>query len=214
MEETNNELREDLVANISELFLKYGLRSTSMDDIANHLKISKKTLYQHFSNKEDVVEQVMLHRRRKRDKETNSDEIRKKNPVQVLSSVKSFMASDIHNKYPSNFYDLRKYYPSVFQKLRAEDESFSKRFLETLIEQGIEQGYFRKEIDTDIQVYLFSKQLRFLQEPDNLTDYTYPLQKIVSTIIDNFLLAIATKKGLETFEEMQRRPESQNYNEK
>ena len=44
-------------------FLRFGLRSTSMDDIANHLKISKKTLYQQFANKDDVVEQVMLYRR-------------------------------------------------------------------------------------------------------------------------------------------------------
>ena len=58
-----NRTKEELLENISELFLKYGLRSTSMDDICSHLKISKKTLYQHFSNKDDVVEQVLLYRR-------------------------------------------------------------------------------------------------------------------------------------------------------
>lgn len=50
-----NHLKEELVGCISDLFLKYGLRSTSMDDMANHLKVSKKTLYQIFENKEDVV---------------------------------------------------------------------------------------------------------------------------------------------------------------
>ena len=54
-----NRTREELLENISELFLKYGLRSTSMDDICSHLKISKKTLYQYFSNKDDLVEQIM-----------------------------------------------------------------------------------------------------------------------------------------------------------
>ena len=58
-----NRTREELLENISELFLKYGLRSTSMDDICSHLKISKKTLYQYFSNKDDLVEQIMMHRR-------------------------------------------------------------------------------------------------------------------------------------------------------
>lgn len=58
-----NRTREELLENISELFLKYGLRGTSMDDICSHLKISKKTLYQYFSNKDDLVEQIMMHRR-------------------------------------------------------------------------------------------------------------------------------------------------------
>ena len=54
--------KEELLANISDLFLTYGLRSTSMEDICNYLKISKKTLYHIFENKDDVVEQVMLYR--------------------------------------------------------------------------------------------------------------------------------------------------------
>ena len=61
----NTHLKEELVAAISGLFLTYGLRSTSMDDIAAHLKVSKKTLYQIFENKDDVVEQVVFYRLRK-----------------------------------------------------------------------------------------------------------------------------------------------------
>ena len=57
--EENIKQKRELIAAISDLFLRFGLRSTSMDDIANHLKISKKTLYQQFANKDDVVEQVM-----------------------------------------------------------------------------------------------------------------------------------------------------------
>ena len=75
MEENTNQFKEELLASISELFLKYGLRSTSMDDIATHLKISKKTLYQQFTNKDDVVEQVMLYRRRVRIKNANTEVI-------------------------------------------------------------------------------------------------------------------------------------------
>ena len=62
MENNERAYKDELVQKISDLFLTFGLRSTSMDDIANHLKISKKTLYQYFGNKDDVVEQVMLFR--------------------------------------------------------------------------------------------------------------------------------------------------------
>ena len=66
MTANDNTYKEKLLEDISELFLKFGLRSTSMDDIANHLKISKKTLYQYFENKDNVVEEVMLFRIRDR----------------------------------------------------------------------------------------------------------------------------------------------------
>ena len=63
MSKEQKQASEELLENISGLFLKYGLRSTSMEDICSHLKISKKTLYQFFQNKEDVVEQVLMYRR-------------------------------------------------------------------------------------------------------------------------------------------------------
>ena len=73
-----NRAREELLENISELFLKYGLRSTSMDDICSHLKISKKTLYQYFSNKDDLVEQIMMHRRNNYRTQKDIEELGKK----------------------------------------------------------------------------------------------------------------------------------------
>ena len=86
MEEHIKQKRE-LIAAISDLFLRFGLRSTSMDDIANHLKISKKTLYQQFTNKDDVVEQEMLYRRDEKIKSTNINELAKKNPIEVMSDI-------------------------------------------------------------------------------------------------------------------------------
>ena len=78
----NMHLKEELVAAISGLFLTYGLRSTSMDDIAAHLKVSKKTLYQIFENKDDVVEQVVFYRFEKRREENAPDELLRMSPVQ------------------------------------------------------------------------------------------------------------------------------------
>lgn len=83
MDENTNQMKEELLANISDLFLRFGLRSTSMDDIASHLKISKKTLYQQFANKDDVVEQVMLYRRKERIKNTNTKELEGLNPIEI-----------------------------------------------------------------------------------------------------------------------------------
>lgn len=87
-----NHLKEELVGCISDLFLKYGLRSTSMDDMANHLKVSKKTLYQIFENKEDVVEQVMYYRLENLRKETSPEELQKIGPVRFCMKSKGILS--------------------------------------------------------------------------------------------------------------------------
>lgn len=202
MEENTNQLREELLENISDLFLRFGLRSTSMDDIASHLKISKKTLYQQFANKDDVVEQVMLYRRQERIKGTNTKELEGLNPIEVVSRIRDFMVSDLGSRLPANYFDMKKYHPAVYQRIGEKDEESTKIFLVTLLEDGIKKEYFRNDIDKELQLYLLSKQLHFLREPDIVSQLSYPLSKILSTIFINFIYAIATEKGIKEFERL------------
>lgn len=202
MEENTNQLKEDLLENISDLFLRFGLRSTSMDDIASHLKISKKTLYQQFVNKDDVVEQVMLYRRQERIKGTNTKELEGLNPIEVVSRIRDFMVSDLGSRLPANYFDMKKYHPAVYQRIGEKDEESTKIFLVTLLEDGIKKEYFRNDIDKELQLYLLSKQLHFLREPDIVSQLSYPLSKILSTIFINFIYAIATEKGIKEFERL------------
>ena len=110
----NTHLKEELVAAISGLFLTYGLRSTSMDDIAAHLKVSKKTLYQIFENKDDVVEQVVFYRFEKRREENAPDELLRMSPVQFLYNIKRHILADLNTQLPANYFDVKKYHPEVY----------------------------------------------------------------------------------------------------
>ena len=188
MEENTNQFKEELLASISDLFLKYGLRSTSMDDIATHLKISKKTLYQQFTNKDDVVEQVMLYRRRVRIKNADTEGLDKLNPIEVISRIKDFMESDLGSRIPANYYDMKKYHPAVYQKVVEQDAALTKEFLVTLLDSGIKKKYFRDDVDKELQLYLLGKQLQFLREPEVISQIIYPLPVIVTTIFCQFYL--------------------------
>ena len=189
MEENTNQFKEELLASISELFLKYGLRSTSMDDIATHLKISKKTLYQQFTNKDDVVEQVMLYRRRVRIKNANTEGLDKLNPIEVISRIKDFMESDLGSRIPANYYDMKKYHPAVYQKV---------------VDSGIKKKYFKDDVDKELQLYLLGKQLQFLREPEVISQIIYPLSVIITTIFVNFIYAVSTEKGIKEFERLKK----------
>ena len=201
--EENIKQKRELIAAISDLFLRFGLRSTSMDDIANHLKISKKTLYQQFANKDDVVEQVMLYRRDEKIKNTDVNQLAKKNPIVVMSEIRDFMVSDLGSRLPANQFDIRKYHPAVYERVAKQEEESTKKFLVALLDNGIKQELFRKDIDKELQLYL-------LKDPEITSKLEYPISVIISTIFINFIYAISTEKGLKEFERLKntaKRPE-------
>lgn len=197
-----NRIKEELLENISELFLKYGLRSTSMDDICSHLKISKKTLYQFFSNKDDVVEQVLFHRRNNYRIQKNRAEFRQHNAINTMLLLRDHIVSSLNSQMPANLFDLKKYHPDVYERINELDQVLIHDLMTEIIEKGIAEGYFRKDIDKDIQVYLFVKQMAFLGELEMVREVKYPLDTIVTTIVENVIRSFANPKGLEKLEKL------------
>lgn len=199
-EKENSQVKEDMIEGISDLFLKYGLRSTSMEDICTHLKISKKTLYQFFTNKDDVVEQVMLHRRNNRRVQEDIENLLQQDAIEALMLIRDHIISDFSSRLPANMFDIKKYHPEVYERILQLDSEFSFTALRRLLNNGIKSGYFRKDLHLDLQIYLFTKQLSFLGEPEIISSIQYPMDIIISTIMDNFVRSISTPEGVEKLE--------------
>lgn len=119
-----NDVKEEMVESISDIFLKYGLRSTSMDDICSHLKISKKTLYQYFHNKDEIVEKVMDFRAKSNFRKGEHNELYALNAVHIFLTMKLFMLEEFNALLPANIYDMKKYHPNVFERFEKEREDF------------------------------------------------------------------------------------------
>lgn len=200
IEKENSQVKEDMIEDISDLFLKYGLRSTSMEDICTHLKISKKTLYQFFANKDDVVEQVMLQRRNNRRVKEDIENLLQQNALEALLLIRDHVISDYSSRLPANMFDIKKYHPEVYEKILQLDVEFSYTTLRKLLNNGIKSGYFRKDLHLDIQIYLFTKQMSFLGEPEMISSIQYPMNDIISTIMENFIRSISTPKGISELE--------------
>ncbi|NCE72160.1 TetR/AcrR family transcriptional regulator [Odoribacter sp. Z80] len=194
--------KEELLENISELFLKYGLRSTSMDDICSHLKISKKTLYQFFSNKDDLVEQVLLQRRDSRRIQKDLEQLKQHNSIEIMLSIRDHIITSLNSQMPANLFDLKKYHPDIYQRVNEKDQIFIQNLFHEVIEKGIRESYFRNDIHREVQVYLFVKQMAFLGEPELMSEIKYPLDIIVSTIVENVIRSFATPRGIEELEKL------------
>ena len=198
----SKQLKEELLENISDLFLKYGLRSTSMEDICTHLKISKKTLYQLFSNKDDIVEQVMVYRRNNYHTQQQLKKLRQLDAIHMMLNIRDHIIENFNSRLPANLFDLKKYHPEVYKKANKIDQEAIQALFNEIINKGIQEGNFRNSINQEVQVYLFVKQMLILSEPELISDIKYPIATIVSTIVENTLRSFVTPQGQEILEEL------------
>lgn len=198
----SKQLKEELLENISDLFLKYGLRSTSMEDISTHLKISKKTLYQLFSNKDDIVEQVMVYRRNNYHTQQQLKKLRQLDAIHMMLNIRDHIIENFNSRLPANLFDLKKYHPEVYKKANKIDQEAIQALFNEIINKGIQEGNFRSSINQEVQVYLFVKQMLILSEPELISEIKYPIATIVSIIVENTLRSFVTPQGQEILEEL------------
>ena len=119
-----------------------------------------------------------------------------------MLSIRDHIISSLNSRMPANLFDLKKYHPDVYQRVNEKDQIFIHNLLNDVINKGIEEGYFRKDINKSVQVYLFVKQMAFLGEPEMLSDIKYSAQIVVSTIVENVIRSFATPKGMEELEKL------------
>lgn len=173
-----------------------------MDDICSHLKISKKTLYQYFSNKDDLVEQIMMLRINDHRKQKDIEELKQHNSIEIMLSIRDRIIQSFNSRMPANLFDLKKYHPDVYLRINNKDQIFIHNLFNEVIDKGIRDGYFRSDINREIQVYLFVKQMYLIGEPEMISELKYPVSMIVSTIVENIIRSFATPKGMYELEKL------------
>ena len=189
--------RNEILENISEIFIRYGVRSSSMDDIARYLKISKKTLYGMFENKNDVVDKVVEYRKSVGELYIDSLNMSNIDPIpylyrKMVDAGMKFTSQAVS----SNLFDVKKYHPEVYQKHFREVNPKSIEVIRAFFDKGIADGVFRENTNKDLQVYLFFMQLLSLAEPELSWNQEFDTYEVITTIIENFIRSIATPKGL------------------
>lgn len=184
-----------------QLFYSYGVRSLSMDDISRHMGISKKTLYQYVSSKDDLVEKVMdylLHH----DKLMKCDEDPEKmNAIDILLHASQIVNNEIKETNPVVVFDLQKYYPEVFAKfLEQKKQRIYTRIIENM-QQGIAEGYYRNDLKIELVARLYVNNLVELHNADFIVNRELTFPEVFQVMFENHIRAISNAKGVQYFEE-------------
>lgn len=190
----NMDTREKIIKAASDLFLKYGLRSVTIDDICNDLHISKKTFYAHFKQKEELIESLLdeMYKKKKSEKKklnSESDAI-----DDMLRALNVFKIDSMFEKHVNFFYDLYKYYPGVAQKHDEMVEGHVLQHIQDELHLGIQQGLFREDMDVIATSVLMNlKFAKIFQELRKVKGWS--VAHAVNFVADAFLRLVASEKG-------------------
>ncbi|MEM8966037.1 MAG: TetR/AcrR family transcriptional regulator [Bacteroidota bacterium] len=194
------ESKEQIVSVAEQLFLKYGVRSVTMDDIAKQLGISKKTIYQYFADKDEVVGLATL-RILEREKQLIEEvQQQSKNAIHELHLTTKYIRQHITDINPSALFDIQKYHRDAWKIYLEFKDSVFIQTTESSIRRGMEEGYFRGDINPKILAKLRIEQIHvaFNEQvfPKNEFDWT----EVHLQIFYNFCYGLLTPKGVELFE--------------
>lgn len=191
------DIKKYIIEESDKLFCQYGFKSVTMDDIAKHLGMSKKTIYQHFSDKNELVNILIESRLNNQDCVIHESAEKAKDAVHELLLTLATMNESLGNLNPKMFYDLQKYHPKAWLYFKNfKEKSLGSAILANL-ERGITEGIYRAEINKDIltQLRLDHVELIFNRH-DHYTANKYNIAQVMIEITEHFLYGICNEKGL------------------
>ena len=178
-----------------EMFLQYGIRSVSMDDIAAQLGISKKTLYQYYTDKDELVDAVLQYEILHGQQDCTECLQQSKDAVDEIFLTMERIIEQFRNMNPMVLYDLQKFHFTAFQKFLKYKNGFLGEVIKKNIDRGIKEELFRPEINTDILAKFRLESMLMAFNMNVFPPRKYNLAEVTLEIIEHYLYGLATLKG-------------------
>ena len=199
------------MAEAERLFWKYGVRTITMDDIARRLAISKKTIYQHFTDKEDIVYQVVKwHIEHEMDEVCRLNVIAA-NPVEELLLMSEMMRRNGDSVNPSLIIDVQRYYPKAWGVFLEHKETRIIIDVMDNLRRGVEQGLYSRDIDLETMARLRVELVQL-----GFDDRIFPNQRDVYTVqeqlLHHFIRGILSEQGFVVYNEAKNKVHEYNLN--
>ncbi|MGQ2982949.1 TetR/AcrR family transcriptional regulator [Flavobacterium sp.] len=193
-------MKETILNKANEMFLTLGFKSVTMDDIAAELGISKKTIYQHYANKTDLVEASTMHLFGTISQGIDNIREQRNNSIEEIFLIRNFLMQHLHNESASPFYQLQKFFPKIFSCLRERQfEKMNGCMMENL-QKGIDSGLFRSDINISFISRIYFTGLTGIKDSDIFPSSMFEINDATRQFLEYHVRAIATPKGLTILE--------------
>ncbi len=188
-------MKEDIISKAMDMFLTYGFKSVTMDDLAHAMGISKKTIYTHFSNKTQLVEEGAL---------SLFDSVAcgidhilsmEKNPIEELYEIKKFVMQHLKNEKTAPQYQLQKYYPKVHSMLQKKQFEKMQDCVIDNIRRGITMGIYRENLNIDFVARIYFAGGTIIKDQKLFPLEKFPIGKLMDDYLEYHLRGIITPEG-------------------
>lgn len=189
-------MRDKIIQKATDLFLTHGFKSVTMDDIANALAISKKTIYVHFENKTRLVEDTTFTVFEEVCERIDAISENSDNPIAELYDIKVFAMKYLKNEKSSPQYQLKKYYPQLYHRVQL--KQFEKMHFSVLksIQRGIASGLFRANLDVQFISRIYFSGMLGIRDENIFPHEQFPMEQLTENYLEYHLRAITTQEGL------------------
>ncbi|MDR1593554.1 MAG: TetR/AcrR family transcriptional regulator [Prevotellaceae bacterium] len=199
-------MRQRIIEGALKIFIQQGIKATTMDDIAKQLGISKRTIYEQFQDKRELLLMVVEHAHTQSKKDDRDIFVSSQNSLEGFLKLMKKKRSEFNLKLMKMVVELKRYYPEIID-MKRKHSAEALETLEKIFIKGIEEGVFRADLNPKTSAFLFSTQAHlFFTEQLNKMDLSSldntdisPLQ-VFEDLFLNFLRGISTQKGIKIIE--------------
>ncbi|SDG62946.1 TetR/AcrR family transcriptional regulator [Winogradskyella thalassocola] len=195
-------MKDKIILKSTDLFLNLGFKSVTMDDIANEMGISKKTIYQHFQNKTKLVEATAMHVFEKISHGIDCICELNTNPIEEIYEIKKFVMLNLKDEKSSPQYQLQKYYPKIYASLKGKQFEKMIGCVTRNLERGVSQKLYRDTIEIDFVARLYFNGIVSLKDQTIFPREDFSMIMLMNNYIEYHLRGICSSKGLETLTQL------------
>lgn len=188
-------MEERILLTAEELFCRYGIKSITMDDIARHLGISKKTIYQFYKDKKELVHLLIEKMLEDQRVEMTSRGEGAKNAIEEIFLVLGYLRRLMQHLNPVVFYDLRKYHFDSWMLYQEFRDNYLIARVKRNLEWGAEEGIYRTNFDPEMLARLRIHQLNAVFEGQIFPAARFEMAQVLNELTEHFLYGVASPKG-------------------
>ncbi|WP_047246693.1 TetR/AcrR family transcriptional regulator [Maribacter thermophilus] len=179
----------------TDMFLNYGFKSVTMDDIANAIGISKKTIYSSYTNKTALIEDCVMNKICTINNGIDSLIALGKNPIEELYDIKRYVMSHLKDEKTSPQFQLMKYYPKIHENMKSMQLNKMQKCLVSNVERGIEQEIYRPNLNPEFIARIYFSGINSIKDQKLFPIERFPISTLMDDFLEYHLRGIVTEKG-------------------
>ncbi|MBP6432305.1 MAG: TetR/AcrR family transcriptional regulator [Ferruginibacter sp.] len=198
------EIKDRIIQGSLKQFMQYGFRNVSMDDIARNLGMSKKTLYQYFEDKDELVKAALEYDIEIDQKDCLICSTTSSNAIAEVYNIINVVAEQLSDMNPMVLLEMQKFHPTAFSRFQQHKDGFILKMITENLKRGIAEELYREDINVEVLAKFRLESIMLIFNPEIFPlSKNYPLKELMLIIGEHFLYGIATSKGYKQIQKHQ-----------